>query len=97
MSLNSSVQTKNVRLIAIGTVILMAALFMLALSSRSVSADFPVASVAVGTDPRGIAVDKTTNHIYIVNRLSRDVSVVDGNTNTVVTTIPVGVSPSPLP
>ena len=55
----------------------------------------------VGTHPVSLAVNATTNRIYVANQLSNDVSVIDGATNSVITTIagfsaPVGVAVNPL-
>jgi YVTN family beta-propeller protein len=53
-----------------------------------------VAKIAVGSGPTGMAVNPTTNRIYVTNFISSDVSVIDGVSNTVVATVPVGPSPS---
>lgn len=55
----------------------------------------PVARVQVGTNPIGVAVNATTNKIYVANSGSNDVSVIDGATNSVVATItdPNAVAP----
>ena len=41
----------------------------------------------------GLAVNPATNRIYVTNVASNSVSVIDGWTNQVRTTIPVGVDP----
>ena len=41
-----------------------------------------------------MAVNPTTNRIYVANETSNNVSVIDGATNTVVATVTVGVAPS---
>ncbi len=41
----------------------------------------------------GVAVNPNTNTIYIANWLSNNVSVINGNTNQVIATIPVGQCP----
>ncbi|MGH9922092.1 MAG: YncE family protein, partial [Nitrososphaerales archaeon] len=51
-------------------------------------------SVAVGLHPRGLAVNPDTNKIYVTNYESASVSVIDGNTNTLVANITVGVFPA---
>jgi YVTN family beta-propeller protein len=51
------------------------------------------AQVPVGTTPAGIAVNPTTNLIYVSNTGSNTVSVIDGATNAVIKTIPVGNQP----
>jgi YVTN family beta-propeller protein len=47
----------------------------------------------VGHAPQGVAVDMRTNTIYVANENSNTVSVINGQTNRVVATIP-GI-PSP--
>ena len=48
------------------------------------------ATITVGDDPFGVAVNTTVNRIYVANVDSHDVYVVDGATNTVLTTVPGG-------
>ncbi len=53
-----------------------------------------VATVAAGTHPWGVAVNPSTNRIYVVNEYSNNISVIDGAGNTVVgTPVPVGSYP----
>ena len=52
-----------------------------------------VATVPVGTDPYGVAVDATDNLVYVSNYGGNTVSVIDGLSNTVRQTIPVGSNP----
>lgn len=54
-----------------------------------------LASIPVGTNPVGVAVDTATNRVYVANSGSNDVSVIDGSTNAVVTKIadPAAVHP----
>ena len=47
-------------------------------------------TITVGSGPYGIAVNKTTNTIYVNNCNANTVSVINGATNTVTATIPVG-------
>jgi YVTN family beta-propeller protein len=47
----------------------------------------------MGFAPWAVAVNPRTNRIYTANEGSNDVSVIDGGTNTVVATVPVGVGP----
>ncbi|WP_445661805.1 hypothetical protein [Bacillus sp. FSL K6-0268] len=49
-----------------------------------------VATIPVGMRPFGVGVNSLTNLIYIANYDSNTVSVIDGNTNTVLTSAPVG-------
>ena len=60
------------------------------------------ATIPVGTDPYGVAVDSVTNKIYVANvcgndttcgSLSGTVSVIDGVSNTVTATVMVGANP----
>ena len=52
-----------------------------------------VATIPVGAKPVGVAVNTTTNRVYVANRFSNPatVSVIDGATNVVIATIPVTV------
>ena len=52
-----------------------------------------VAAVQVGTSPEAIDVNNSTNEIYVENYRSNTTSVINGATNTVVATIPVGQFP----
>jgi YVTN family beta-propeller protein len=51
-------------------------------------------TIAVGTDPYGIAVSSDSARLYVANRGSDTVSVIDIATDTVVATIPVGAAPA---
>ncbi len=51
-------------------------------------------TVPVGTDPRAVGVNATTDRVYVANAVSNDVSVIDGATNAVVATVPVGSFPA---
>jgi YVTN family beta-propeller protein len=48
------------------------------------------ATIPVGEGPNGVAVDPITGTIYVVNQQDGTMSVIDGATKTVVTTIPLG-------
>ena len=52
-----------------------------------------VATIPVGSQPHGVAINPSTNRIYIANQLSGSVSVIDGATDSVVDTIAVGGQP----
>ena len=52
-----------------------------------------VATIAVGDSPAGVAVNPSTNRIYVANYYGNDVSVINGATNMVIATIPVGSLP----
>ena len=51
------------------------------------------ATIPVGSDPRGVAVDRKTNTIYVANLLSDTLSLISGRTSKVTATIPAGSSP----
>src|SRR5215208_5272649 len=46
-----------------------------------------------GVFPINMDVNETTNRVYVVNRNSNNVSVINGLTNTFITNVPVGASP----
>ncbi len=52
-----------------------------------------VATVAVGTNPQGVAVNPAGTRAYVANFDSNSVSVIDTATNTVVATVAVGIGP----
>jgi len=52
-----------------------------------------ISTIGVGSHPFDIAVNPTTNKIYINNIFSDTVSVIDGSNNTIDATIKVGVEP----
>ena len=54
------------------------------------------ASIPVGTYPKFLAVNQATNRVYVSNFVSNNVSVIDGDSNSVVATIPVGQLPQAL-
>ena len=49
----------------------------------------------VGFGPVGIAVNETTNFIYVSNLVSNNVTVIDGNTNAEIIGSPIAVGPAP--
>jgi YVTN family beta-propeller protein len=53
------------------------------------------ATIVVGTDPTGVAVDETTDNVYATDPGSNTVSVIDGANNTVTATIAVGSNSDP--
>src|SRR6266480_2274598 len=57
------------------------------------SAASVVATVGVGSSPFGVGVNPNTNRIYVSNRSSNNVSVIDGSTNTVIATVGAGTIP----
>jgi len=53
-----------------------------------------IATVPVGHSPLGLAINATTNRVYVANYMDGTVSIVDEKTNTVIKTVPVGTNPS---
>ena len=51
-------------------------------------------TIPVGDGPVYVAIDENTNTLFVVNQFSNDVTVIDANTNTIITTINVGTTPS---
>lgn len=49
-----------------------------------------------GSGSAAVAVNPTTNKVYVVNQFSHNVSVLNGTTNAVITTVAVGGSPGPI-
>jgi YVTN family beta-propeller protein len=52
-----------------------------------------LATITVGTNPRGIAFDSANNRMYVANHNSGTVSVISTASNTVIKTITVGANP----
>jgi YVTN family beta-propeller protein len=78
---------------AISLTMLLVLLLVVPISAQPVSAQTVVATVTVGSFPFGVAVNSSTNRIYVTNAFGNNVSVIDGATNTVVATVPVGTTP----
>ncbi len=55
--------------------------------------DTVTGTIAVGSSPRGVCANPTTNRIYVGNQAGNSVTVIDGATDTVLTTITVGTNP----
>jgi YVTN family beta-propeller protein len=53
----------------------------------------PAPSIGVGGTPSAMAVNPATGQVYVANFSSNNVSVIDGASNTVITTVPVGTQP----
>src|SRR5690348_283411 len=53
------------------------------------------ATIGTGISPTGVAVNAKTGMVYVANQTfaSNSVSVIDGHTNTVAATVPVGNNP----
>jgi len=50
-------------------------------------------TVTVGSKPQGVAVNPSTNTIYVANLNSNSLSVINGSTNTLADTVSVGTNP----
>ena len=55
----------------------------------SASANYVVARIAVGLDPRGVAFSGDGNSLLVANRLDDSISVIDARSNRVTSTIPL--------
>ncbi|HRY60428.1 MAG TPA: IPT/TIG domain-containing protein [Patescibacteria group bacterium] len=66
---------------------------LLFLCIPSVKADSLISNIAAGTKPVAIAVNQTTNKIYVANQTSGNVSVINGATNAWIKNITVGTGP----
>jgi len=51
-----------------------------------------ITSIQVGSIPTGIAVNSLTNKIYVLNSYDASISIINGNTDTVIKTISLGYS-----
>src|SRR5271157_2968719 len=56
----------------------------------SASANYVVARISVGHNPRGVLLSKDGKRLYVANRLDDNISVIDTATNRVVATIDLG-------
>jgi YVTN family beta-propeller protein len=52
--------------------------------------------IFVGTTPIAVAVNPLTNRVYVINQSTYDVSVINGATQTVITTIYTGYTPASI-
>ncbi len=52
-----------------------------------------LARVSLGGDPRGVAVDPATRHVYVANSWSNDLSIIDGENMQEIARVPVGLRP----
>jgi YVTN family beta-propeller protein len=85
--------SRRAKLRPVLTTLALLLLLLVPATAQPVSAQTVVATVTVGSFPFGVAVNSTTNRIYVTNATSSTVSVIDGATNTVVATVPVGNTP----
>lgn len=56
----------------------------------SASANYVIARIPVGHNPRGVLLSKDATRLYVANRLDDNISVIDTRTNRVVSTIDLG-------
>jgi len=64
-------------------------------ASRSFRTPVSVTTVAVGSMPKQAAVNKVTNKIYVPNNLGNSVTVIDGATDAVLSTVSLGSDTRP--
>jgi YVTN family beta-propeller protein len=62
-------------------------------SGAPAGAQSVTATIPVGQSPKAVAVDATTDMIYVANTKAGTVTVIDGSNNTVTATVTVGASP----
>ena len=55
-----------------------------------------IKNISVGKKPYDITINPNTSIIYVSNSKSNTISVIDGKTNSVTATVPVGNSPFAL-
>src|SRR5439155_1062236 len=85
----------RLRRIALWMLLVLAAI--LACNPLPALADSIIATVPVGAFPKAVAVNATTNRLYVANYADSTVSVIDGSTNTVLgSPIPVGSAPGAI-
>jgi YVTN family beta-propeller protein len=70
-----------------------AAVLTLVLVAHDAGAQYLIGTVPVGNTPVGVAVNTTTNRVYVANLEGSSVSVIDGATNGVSATVSVGYKP----
>lgn len=63
-------------------------------SPQIVSSNVDDLSILQNNGSAFVAVNLNTNYVYVSNEVSNTISVIDGNTNTKIASIPVGVNPS---
>jgi YVTN family beta-propeller protein len=56
----------------------------------SASADYVLARIPVGHNPRGVLLSPDGKHLYVANRLDDNIAVIDTANNTVISTIDLG-------
>lgn len=59
----------------------------------AIAPDEKISSIAVGREPNAIAIDPSTNRIFVVNAGSGNASVIDGEQNRVIATVPTDTRP----
>jgi YVTN family beta-propeller protein len=58
--------------------------------------DSVISSISVGIFPQALIFNPSNNNIYVANRDSETVSVIDSTNTTLIKDIPVGMSPQAL-
>ena len=53
-----------------------------------------IAKTCTNLNPSALTIDSSNGYVYVDNSMSNNVSVIDGSTNKVVASIPVGIEPS---
>src|SRR5215207_3503022 len=71
-------------------------ILIIALSLGTALGESVIAVIPVGEFPQALAFNPSNNYIYVANRDSGTVSVIDSTNNTVIKNITVGSSPGPL-
>ena len=79
--------------LALPAVACAAAVLAVPATASAAAGPIVISTVGVGDGPLGAAVNPATNDIYVVNAREDTVSDIDGWTNAVTATIPVGTAP----
>ncbi len=69
------------------------AVLLCLLFAQTASALSVVATISVGSQPRGTAYDSAKGEMFVANGVTNNVSVISDTSNTVIATIPVGATP----
>ena len=89
---------RSLRPIVFGSFLILLSIFVLLQKSGNVvKAESSIGNVTVGTNPDALAIDQIRNKIYVANRDSNNVSVIDGtNNSTVNVALPTGAAPAAI-
>ena len=66
---------------------------LLSLGQAVIAQPTVIATIGVGNQPVGVAVNSTTSRVYVANLEGGSLSVIDGATNTIIATVGVGFKP----